>query len=186
MPSAEHWDNLAYERGRKEKKVRGRVAPRDSRYSSARRRAYAFLLDSLLAGVIFGVGILIALQTGVRLAVVPFAIAPLVWMLLSWRSGQTPGKQLMGMYVVYDGKPASWKRMAAREILAKGVVRVVCGRHLRPRRSGSRSSQRLPVILVTFGRTSSGSSGIPRTRRSGTTSPTRTSSRSARRSEGPL
>jgi uncharacterized RDD family membrane protein YckC len=150
MPSAEHWDNLAYERGRTEKKVRGRVAPRDSRYSSARRRAYAFLLDSLLAGVIFGVGILIALQTGVRLAVAPFAIAPLVWMVLSWRSGQTPGKQLMGMYVVYDGKPASWKRMAAREILAKGVVRVVCaviyGAALR-----LPIAARLPVILVTFG-----------------------------------
>ena len=56
----------------------------------------------------------------------------LVWSLLAWRRGQSPAKQLLGMYVVHDGRPASWKRMAAREILCKGIVGVICGLLARP------------------------------------------------------
>jgi uncharacterized RDD family membrane protein YckC len=108
MPSAEHWDNLAAARERKERKTRGRTVPEDTGYSSVRRRFYAYLLDAILAGLTLGIGWII-------------------WSLLAWRRGQSPAKQLMGMYVVHDGRPASWKRMAAREILAKGVAGLVCG-----------------------------------------------------------
>jgi uncharacterized RDD family membrane protein YckC len=108
MPSAEHWDNLAAARARKDKAVHGRTVPKDSGYSSVRRRFYAYVLDCILSVLTLGIGWII-------------------WSLLAWRRGQSPAKQLMGMYVVHDGRPASWKRMAAREILAKGVAGLVCG-----------------------------------------------------------
>ncbi len=108
MPSAEHWDNLAAARARKDKAVHGRTVPKDSGYSSVRRRFYAYVLDCILSVLTLGIG-------------------RIIWSLLAWRRGQSPAKQLMGMYVVHDGRPASWKRMAAREILAKGVAGLVCG-----------------------------------------------------------
>jgi uncharacterized RDD family membrane protein YckC len=108
MPSAEHWDNLAANRAREERSVRGRSAPRNSEYSSVRRRFYAYVLEAILSILTLGIGWII-------------------WSLLAWRRGQSPAKQVMGMYVVHDGKPASWLRMAAREILAKGGVGLVCG-----------------------------------------------------------
>jgi uncharacterized RDD family membrane protein YckC len=114
VPSAEHWDNLAAQRDRKEKVARGRGAvPNDTGISSIRRRFYAHLLDTILVPLTLGIGWLI-------------------WSLLAWRRGQSPAKQLMGMYVVHDGRPASWKRMAAREILCKGVVGIICGLLARP------------------------------------------------------
>ena len=113
VPSAEHWDNLAAARDREQKRERGRSAPSDAGISSARRRCYAYLLDALLAGLTLGVGWL-------------------VWSLLAWRRGQSPAKQLMGMTVVHDGRPASWKRMAARELLLKTVAGLVCGALARP------------------------------------------------------
>ncbi len=108
MPSAEHWDNLAAQRSRDERAVRGHSAPTNSIYSSVRRRFYAYVLDAILSILTLGIGWII-------------------WSLIVWRRGQSPAKQLMGMYVVHDGKPASWLRMAGREILAKGGVGLVCG-----------------------------------------------------------
>jgi uncharacterized RDD family membrane protein YckC len=113
VPSAEHWDNLAAARTRQEKASRGRSMPDESGISSVRRRLYAYLLDALLAAVTLGVGWL-------------------VWSLLAWRRGQSPAKQLMGMTVVHDGRPASWKRMFVREILCKGVAGLICGLLARP------------------------------------------------------
>ena len=37
------------------------------------------------------------------------------------------------MYVVHDGRPASWKRMAVREILARGSPALSAADHCRPR-----------------------------------------------------
>ena len=114
MPSAEHWDNLAAARTRQEKAERPRgTITHDTGISSVGRRFSAHLLDTLLVVVTFGIGWL-------------------VWSLLAWRRGQSPAKQLMGMYVVHDGRRASWGRMAAREILCKGVAGLVCGLLARP------------------------------------------------------
>jgi uncharacterized RDD family membrane protein YckC len=107
MPPAEHWNELALARDRKAKAVRRREGPKATSYSSVRRRFYGYLLELVLTALTFGVGWM-------------------VWSLIVWRRGQTPAKQLMGMYVVHDGRPASWKRMAAREILAKGGAGLVC------------------------------------------------------------
>jgi uncharacterized RDD family membrane protein YckC len=113
MPSAEHWDNLAAARERKERKSRGRVLPNDAGISSVRRRFYAHLLDTILVPLTLGIGWL-------------------VWSLIAWRRGQSPAKQLMGMVVEHDGRPASWKRMFVREILCKGIAGVICGLLVRP------------------------------------------------------
>jgi uncharacterized RDD family membrane protein YckC len=114
MPSADHWDNLAAQRDRQEKVARGRGAmPNDTGISSVRRRFYAHLLDTILVPLTLGIGWLI-------------------WSLLAWRRGQSPAKQLMGMYVVHNGRRAGWSRMAAREILCKGVAGLICGLLARP------------------------------------------------------
>jgi uncharacterized RDD family membrane protein YckC len=117
MSTSDHWDDLARGRAREEKAERrqthGREVPGTPIVSSAGRRLGAYLLDILLAIVTLGVGWL-------------------VWSLLAWRRGQSPAKQLLGMYVVHDARPASWKRMAAREILCKGIVGVICGLLARP------------------------------------------------------
>ena len=133
MPSAEHWDNLAAARAREEKAVRGRTVPKDSGYSSVKRRFYAYVLDCILSVLTLGIGWII-------------------WSLLAWRRGQSPAKQLMGMYVVHDGRPASWKRMAAREILAKGVAGALCGGdHLRrPRALGPRYLLVAALALIPY------------------------------------
>jgi hypothetical protein len=50
---------------------------------------------------------------------VTFGIGWLVWSLVVWGQGQTPGKQILKMRV-YDkttGKPAKWGQMAIREFL---------------------------------------------------------------------
>jgi uncharacterized RDD family membrane protein YckC len=114
VPSAEHWDNLAAQRDRQAKVAGGRGAvPNDTGISSPRRRLYAYLLDVILSVVTLGIGWL-------------------VWSLLAWRRGQSPAKQLMGMYVVHDGRRAGWWRMAAREILCKGVAGLICFGLARP------------------------------------------------------
>jgi uncharacterized RDD family membrane protein YckC len=127
VPSAEHWDNLAAARTRQAKTARGHGAPSDSRYSSVRRRFYAYLLDSVLGGALIGIGWLLSAELGSIIAILPFAAAWLVWSILAWRNGQSPAKQLLGMYVVHDGRPASWKRMAVRELVAKPVAGIACG-----------------------------------------------------------
>lgn len=117
MSTSDYWDDLARGRAREEKaerrKTHGREVPGSPIVCSAGRRLGGHLLDILLAIVTLGVGWL-------------------VWSLLAWRRGQSPAKQLLGMYVVHDGRPASWKRMAAREILCKGVAGVICGLLARP------------------------------------------------------
>jgi uncharacterized RDD family membrane protein YckC len=50
---------------------------------------------------------------------VTFGIGWLIWSLVIWGQGQTPGKQILKMRV-YDkttGKPAKWGHMAIREFL---------------------------------------------------------------------
>ena len=90
MPSAEHWDNLAHARERKAKTARGHAAPSNSRYSSVRRRFYAYLLDSVLGGALLGIGSLLSSELGSIIAILPFAAAWLIWSLLAWRRGQSP------------------------------------------------------------------------------------------------
>ena len=53
------------------------------------------------------------------LSVVTVYIGWLIWSLLLWRNGQTPGKRLVKtrVYDVTTGKPASWKLMALRQVV---------------------------------------------------------------------
>jgi uncharacterized RDD family membrane protein YckC len=117
MSTSDYWDDLARGRDREHKAERrqthGREVPGTPTVSSVKRRLAAYLLDAVLSIVTLGIGWLI-------------------WSLLAWRRGQSPAKQLLDMYVVHDGRPASWKRMAAREILCKGVAGLVCFGLARP------------------------------------------------------
>lgn len=50
----------------------------------------------------------------------------LVWQLIIAGRGQSPAKQLLNMRVVHlpDSRPASWWRMALREVIAKPVIQI--------------------------------------------------------------
>jgi uncharacterized RDD family membrane protein YckC len=72
---------------------------------SAGGRLGAVLLDGLLIMVTFGIGWMI-------------------WTLITWSDGQTPGKKLLG-HVVADaetGQAFDWGRMALREFCIKGLL----------------------------------------------------------------
>jgi hypothetical protein len=68
-------------------------------------RLGAFLLDFLLYLITFGIGWLI-------------------WTLITWASGQTPGKQLLRQVVVdpRTGQRFTWGRMCVREIVVRGIL----------------------------------------------------------------
>lgn len=65
----------------------------------------AFLLDALLIFVTLGIGYL-------------------VWALITWSDGQTPGKKLLGHVVVdaSSGVPFDWGRMALRQFVLQGLL----------------------------------------------------------------
>jgi len=73
--------------------------------SSAGRRFGAFLLDGLLAIVTLGIGWLI-------------------WSLVLWSKGQSPGKSLLGMRCIRSdtGQVATWGTMALRELVGKYIL----------------------------------------------------------------
>ena len=62
------------------------------------------------------------------LVVVTLFVGYFVWSLISFTSGRTPGKQLLGMrYVHLDtGRAAGWGRTFLREVIAKAIVGVLC------------------------------------------------------------
>jgi uncharacterized RDD family membrane protein YckC len=68
-------------------------------------RLGAFLLDFLLYVITFGIGWLI-------------------WALITWASGQTPGKQLLRQVVVdpRTGQRLTWGRMCVREFVVRGIL----------------------------------------------------------------
>lgn len=63
------------------------------------------------------------------LAVVTLLIGWLIWSLIVWARGQTPGKQLLGMRVISSDTQAvvGWGRMGLREVICKGVIGLVAG-----------------------------------------------------------
>lgn len=73
--------------------------------SSAGKRFGAYLLDSLLAIITLGIGWLI-------------------WSMIVWSKGTTPGKELLGMRCVRTdtGQAASWGTMAVRELVGKSLL----------------------------------------------------------------
>jgi uncharacterized RDD family membrane protein YckC len=60
----------------------------------------------------------------IPLAVVTLGIGYLVWTLIVFGRGQTPGKQLLGMRTikVRQARRASWGQMFLREFIAKPVI----------------------------------------------------------------
>jgi len=84
--------------------------PPGTKLASPGRRLGAYLLDALLSLVTVGIGWLI-------------------WSLIVWGKGQTPGKQLLKMRVMSleNGRPATWGRMALREFVCKGVIGIAAG-----------------------------------------------------------
>jgi uncharacterized RDD family membrane protein YckC len=79
--------------------------PSGVRLSSVGRRFGAYLLDGLLAIVTLGIGWMI-------------------WSLIVWGQGYTPGKQLMKMKAVKldTGESATWGTMFLREFVGKGII----------------------------------------------------------------
>ena len=78
--------------------------------SSPLRRLGAWLLDVLLL-------------------IVTLFIGWLIWSLIVWARGQSPGKQLLGMRVIREDTHAiaSWGRMALRELVCKTIIGFVAG-----------------------------------------------------------
>jgi uncharacterized RDD family membrane protein YckC len=107
VPTSAEWDALASNRDREFKATRRRAVPDETGIASAQRRLLAYLLDALLVPLTLGIGWI-------------------VWSLFAWRRGQSPAKQLLGMYVVHDGERATWWRMCARELLCKGIAGALC------------------------------------------------------------
>lgn len=68
-------------------------------------RLGAFLMDALLSVVTLGIGWLI-------------------WSLIVWQKGTTPGHQVLKQKIVDEktGETFSWGRMALRELVFKGIV----------------------------------------------------------------
>jgi uncharacterized RDD family membrane protein YckC len=79
--------------------------PDGIRLSSPLKRLAGALLDTVIAIFTLGIGWL-------------------VWSLIVYKDGQTPGKQLLGMRCVIfaTGRHAGWGRMFCREWLAKGLL----------------------------------------------------------------
>jgi uncharacterized RDD family membrane protein YckC len=73
--------------------------------TSAGARLGSYLLDAVLAFVTLGIGWLI-------------------WSLIVWGKGTTPGHQILKQYVVDEktGQTFSWGRMAIREFLVKQLL----------------------------------------------------------------
>jgi uncharacterized RDD family membrane protein YckC len=69
-----------------------------------------------------------ALLDGV-LMIVTLIIGWVIWSLIVWSDGRSPGKQLLGMRVYkYDTRrPAGWGDMFVREFLVAGVLLYVLG-----------------------------------------------------------
>src|SRR5262245_4546792 len=79
--------------------------PRDVRLASVGRRFGGYLLDVLLL-------------------IVTLFIGWLIWSLIVWSRGTTPGKQLLGMRCVYLATDlrATWGRMFLREFVGKFLI----------------------------------------------------------------
>jgi uncharacterized RDD family membrane protein YckC len=75
------------------------------RYASFQHRLGAYSLDAVLCVLTLGIGWLI-------------------WALVVWGNGQTPGKQIVKLrtYNAVTGQPASWGHMALREFLVPLTV----------------------------------------------------------------
>ena len=75
------------------------------RLSSKAKRFGEYWLEALLFIVTLGIGFII-------------------WSLIIWGRGQTPGKQILGMRVVRagTGETATWGRMALRELVGKYLI----------------------------------------------------------------
>ena len=56
--------------------------------------------------------------------VVTLGIGWIIWSLIVWGKGTTPGHQVLRLYVVdaKSGKTATWGHMALREFVMKGIV----------------------------------------------------------------
>jgi uncharacterized RDD family membrane protein YckC len=65
----------------------------------------------------------------VVLLFVTLLIGWLIWSIIVWARGQTPGKQLLGMYCVKlaKGQRASWGTMFVREIVGKFLIMSILG-----------------------------------------------------------
>jgi RDD family len=60
----------------------------------------------------------------ILLAIVTLGIGYVIWILIVWGRGQTPGKQLTHMYYVNEstGRVADWGKSALRDFVIRGIV----------------------------------------------------------------
>jgi len=58
------------------------------------------------------------------LVVVTLGIGWIIWSLIIWSKGTTPGHQVLRLYIIDEksGKTATWGHMALREFVMKGIV----------------------------------------------------------------
>lgn len=111
--------------------VAGRYTPDELVLASPGRRLLAAIIDSLLVSpglTLIYIGFVGALLTlGLSLTLVPVGAALLlpwfIWFIIVAPNGQTPGKQLLGEYILKgDGSRAGGWSVWSREFLIKGVV----------------------------------------------------------------
>jgi uncharacterized RDD family membrane protein YckC len=63
------------------------------------------------------------------LAIVTLGLGYLIWLLIAWGKGQSPGKQVLKMRVVKldEGRRAGWGTMFLRDSICKGIFNVITG-----------------------------------------------------------
>ena len=92
--------------------------------ASYRRRAAAFGWDCIVSLAFYYVP---ALYGQSVLVFLPVAIY-LAWFSLTFKRNQTPGKHMLGIYVLReDGTPAGWETMFVRELCFKYTLLLVMG-----------------------------------------------------------
>ena len=97
--------------------------PSGVRLSSPGRRLGAYLLDGLVLMIAVVIDLVILGTGGAVVTGIAF-VGWLVWALVVWARGQTPGKQLLGMRTVTlrSGRRATWGTMLVREFLLKFLL----------------------------------------------------------------
>ena len=98
------------------------------RYASFQHRLGAIALDAVLPLVILLLGSVAGIM-GLAFAGLPIFFGWLIWSIIVWRDGQTPGKKILKIRVrsAETGAVATWGHMAVREFLVPLTVLIASG-----------------------------------------------------------
>ena len=100
------------------------INPHFGRLASPARRLGAYVLDYMVVGIIG----LIALAIGDVTVAIILGMAYVIFALVLFAGGTTPGKMLLGMHVATDnGERAGFFTMLIREVIGKPISSLIFG-----------------------------------------------------------